>query len=63
MVFGSCNVEESPGATALLQIQTIPTLVVFEPEGNELHRVSGALGPRQLSRFLDEVDARVPPNR
>ncbi len=59
VVFGSCNVEESPGAAALLQIQTIPTLVVFDPEGNELHRVSGVLGPRQLSRLLDEVGGLV----
>ncbi len=43
----------------LLQIQSIPTLVVFGPDGSELRPVSGALGPGQLSRLLDDVHARV----
>jgi thioredoxin len=63
VVFGSCNVDESPGAAGLLQIQTIPTLVLFDPDGHELHRVFGALGPGQLSRLLDEIEGQVPPNR
>ncbi len=63
VVFGSCNVEESPGAVTLLQIQSIPTLVVFGPDGSELRRVSGALGPGQFSRLLDDVHAGVPRSR
>ncbi|MGE3795768.1 MAG: thioredoxin family protein [Dehalococcoidia bacterium] len=53
--FGKCNVDVSPKAAGLLQIQSIPTLVVFGPDGSELGRVSGVLPRRQLDALIEEL--------
>ncbi|MBA3755508.1 MAG: thiol reductase thioredoxin, partial [Nitrosomonas sp.] len=34
--FGTCNVDTNPKSAGLLQIQSIPTLVVFGRDGSEL---------------------------
>ena len=55
VAFGKCNVDASPETAALLQIQSIPTLVVFGTDGSELGRVSGAMPRRQLDAIIDQV--------
>lgn len=37
--FATCNVDENPETAEILQVQTIPTVVLFDPEGNEAGRV------------------------
>lgn len=55
LTFGKCNVDVSPKTAALLQIQSIPTLVVFGPDGSELGRVSGVLPRRRLDALIEEL--------
>jgi thioredoxin len=55
VAFGKCNVDVNPNTAALLQIQSIPTLVVFGTDGSELGRVSGAMPRRQLDAIIDQV--------
>lgn len=55
VVFGKCNVDANPNTAALLQIQSIPTLVVFGTDGSELGRVSGAMPRRQLDAIIEQV--------
>ncbi len=55
VAFGTCNVDANPKTAALLQIQSIPTLVVFGTDGSELGRVSGAMPRRQLDAIIDQV--------
>lgn len=55
--FGKLNVDESPDIAALLQIRSIPTLVVFDPGGNEVTRFTGIPPRRALTSVLDEVAA------
>lgn len=55
VAFGKCNVDANPKTAALLQIQSIPTLVVFGTDGSELGRVSGAMPRRQLDAIIDQV--------
>jgi thioredoxin-like negative regulator of GroEL len=45
----------NPSTAALLQIQSIPTLVVFGDDGSELGRVSGAMPRRQLDAIIHQV--------
>jgi thioredoxin len=58
--FGACNVDASPRTAALLQIQSIPTLVAFGPDGSELTRVIGAPPRRQLDALLEQLASDVP---
>ena len=52
--FGKCDVDTSPNTAALLQIQSIPTLVVFGTDGSELGRVMGAMPRRRLDAIIEE---------
>ena len=53
--FGSCNVDENQRTASLLGIMSIPTLVVFDPEGNEAFRHAGVLPPRALDQLLAQL--------
>jgi thioredoxin 1 len=55
MAFGKCNVDENGSVAALVGIQSIPTVVLFGPDGSELDRVSGLLSRRQLERLLGKA--------
>lgn len=52
VAFGKCNVDENRPVAALLQIQSIPTIVLFGPDGSEIDRISGMLSRRQLERLV-----------
>jgi thioredoxin 1 len=53
--FGRCNVDANPKSAGLLQILSIPTLVVFGKDGSELRRVAGVLPRRQLDAIIEQV--------
>jgi thioredoxin len=53
--FGKCDVDANPNTAGLVGIQSIPTLVVFGPDGSELGRVSGALPRRQLDAVIERL--------
>lgn len=55
VAFGKCNVDVSPKTAGLLGIQSIPTLVMFGPDGSELGRVAGVLPPRQLDALIERL--------
>jgi thioredoxin len=50
--FARCNVDQNEPLAALLQIQSIPTVILFGPDGSELNRISGFLTHRQLERLV-----------
>ncbi len=56
--FAKLDVDQSPDISGMLQIRSIPTLVVFDPEGNEAARFSGIPARRDLTRLLDQLAAR-----
>lgn len=55
VTFATCNVDTSPRTAALLQIQSIPTLVVFGPDGSELTRVVGVTPRRDLDAIIEQA--------
>lgn len=55
ITFGKCNIDLSPKTAGLLQIQSIPTLVVFGSDGSELGRAAGVLPPRQLDALIERL--------
>lgn len=54
--FGSCNVDDNPKTAALLGITSIPTLVVFGPDGSEVGRHVGVVSRGSL----EQIVARLP---
>ena len=50
--FGSCDVDANPGVAGRLDILSMPTLVLFGPDGHELDRLVGAPSRRRLDEFL-----------
>jgi len=50
--FGRCDVDQSPATAAMVGIMSIPTVVVFEPNGNELTRITGTPHPRQFDELI-----------
>lgn len=57
--FGSCDIDVSPKTAALLQIRSIPTLVVFGPDGSEIGRSLGAVARGDLDATIRQLDARA----
>lgn len=53
--FGACNVDENPQIGALLQIMSIPTLVLFDHDGNEAGRVVGAPSRAAFEQMVRDV--------
>jgi thioredoxin 1 len=59
--FGKCNVDENGPVAALLQILSIPTVVLFGPDGSEIGRIAGFLNRRQLERLVAGTLEQVRP--
>lgn len=57
--FGACNVEDNPRLAGLLQISSVPTLVLFDPSGSEAGRVAGAPAPPAFEQMVRDVVERV----
>ncbi len=54
--FAKLDVESARQAAALVGVQSIPTVVVFGPDGSEVTRASGVLRPADLERLIGRVD-------
>lgn len=55
--FGACNTDENPGIANLVGVRSVPTVVVFGPDGSEVGR-SGPLPRRQLELLVDRLVTR-----
>jgi len=51
--FARCDVDASPDTASALQVLSIPTVVLFDPSGNEVERVVGVPSRRALRRLID----------
>ena len=56
--FGACDVEANPGVAQLLQIRSIPTLVVFGPDGSEVGRSTGVVSRGALEATVADLSRR-----
>lgn len=56
--FGSCDVDANPATAALVGIRSIPTLVVFGPDGSEVGRSTGAVSRGALEATVRQLLAR-----
>lgn len=52
LAFGRCDVDRSPRTAAALGILSIPTVVLFDPQGNEADRVVGVPAHKALTRLV-----------
>lgn len=56
--FGSCDVDANPETSELLGIRSIPTLVVFGPDGSEVGRSSGSVSRGDLEATVAALSRR-----
>ena len=56
--FGSCDVDANPATAELLGIRSIPTLVVFGPDGSEVGRSTGAVSRGDLEATVAQLSSR-----
>jgi thioredoxin len=56
--FGSCDVDANPATAQLLGIRSIPTLVVFGPDGSEVGRSTGAVSRGDLEATVRQLGER-----
>lgn len=56
--FGACDVEANPQTSALLGITSIPTLVVFGPDGSEVGRSRGVVSRGDLEATVEQLSRR-----
>lgn len=55
--FGACNVDQNPKTASLVGVRSIPTLVVFGPDGSEVGRHVGILSQRALEQLTARLEA------
>ncbi len=53
--FARCNVDANPHTASALGILSIPTVVLFDPDGNEVDRVVGMPPRKELARLLAQA--------
>jgi thioredoxin 1 len=53
--FGHCNVDDNPEVAALLCVVSIPTVIVFDPAGNEHDRLIGLVPAAALDELIDHA--------
>ncbi len=56
--FGACEVDANPGTAQLLGIRSIPTLVVFGPDGSEVGRSTGSVSRGDLEATVAQLSRR-----
>jgi thioredoxin len=57
--FGQCNVDANPSTAQLLGLRSIPTLVVFGPDGSEIGRSTGAVSRGDLEVTVGQLATRA----
>lgn len=50
--FARCDIEASPRTSAMVGIQSIPTVALFDVDGNEVERLSGVPSRPDLDRLI-----------
>ncbi len=55
--FARVNVDESPGVATSLDIMSIPTIIVFDGDGNEVEREIGLPSKRRLDQLVRGADS------
>ena len=56
--FWRCNVDHSPDLAAMLQIMSIPTIVMFGLDGSEISRIVGVPRRAEFERIITGLAAR-----
>lgn len=56
--FATCDVDANPATSSLLQIRSIPTLVVFGPDGSEVGRSTGGVSRGDLEATVAQLAQR-----
>lgn len=59
ILFRKVNTDLNPSVMPQLNISGIPTFIVFQ-DGEEVRRIVGAMGKKQLRQVLDEVLELLP---
>lgn len=57
LAFAKVDIDRAPQTAALMGVQSIPTVVVYDPEGNEATRITGVAPPPLLERLIADVKA------
>jgi thioredoxin len=59
--FARVDVEAAPRTSAMVGIQSIPTVVLFDPDGNEVERITGVPPMSELQRLIERGAAGATP--
>ena len=54
--FAKLDVESARRTAGMVGVQSIPTVVVFAPDGSEVTRATGVLRPADVERLVAHVD-------
>ena len=57
--FARCDIESSPHTAAMVGIQSIPTVALFDVDGNEVERLTGVPSRQDLDRLVARAAALV----
>ena len=57
--FARCDIEASPRTAGMVGIQSIPTVALFDVDGNEVERLTGVPTPNDLARLIARAAALV----
>lgn len=55
--FARCDIESNPRTAAMVGIQSIPTVALFDVDGNEVERISGVPSRNDLDRLIARAAA------
>ena len=56
--FATCDIESNPQTAQMLQIRSIPTVIAFDRDGNEIGRSNGAVSRGDLEATVAQLSAR-----
>ncbi len=59
LAFARVNVDDNPGVADRVAPKSIPTVVLYDPDGSEVARVSGFLGPDDLDAVLAHLPTGI----
>lgn len=59
VTFARCNVDAAPRSASAVGVLSIPTVVLFDPEGNEVDRIVGVPPRKELAKLLERAGAAI----